>query len=170
MTNRGRLVGLLAVGLVLGSTHSGSPVAEAAGKSAPKDALWREAVVRQCASDGTRGEGASKARETGSAVVTILRLGGKVPHQENVLKALKAGQREDGGFGKGDAAGSDLETTYRVMRCFHMLDELPDAAACRGFVAKCRNDDGGYGVTPGQTSSVSGTYFALSVLHWLAEK
>jgi hypothetical protein len=143
---------------------------EAVGKASPKSGAWRETVAGQDDPDGTRGTGAYKARETASAVVTTLRLGGKVPHKENVLKALKAGQRQDGGFGKGDAAGSDLETSYRVMRCFHMLDELPDAAACRAFVAKCRNDDGGYGVTPGQPSSVSGTYFAMSVLHWLSEK
>jgi hypothetical protein len=143
---------------------------EAAGKSSPRAQAWREVVASQQNADGTRGKGAATARETASAVVTLLRLGGKVSQKDNVLKALRAGQRKDGGFGKGEAAGSDLETTYRVMRCFHMLDELPDAPACRGFVAKCRNDDDGYGVSPGEGSSVSGTYFAMSVLHWMAEK
>jgi hypothetical protein len=143
---------------------------EAVGKSSPRAKALRETIAGQDESDGTRGAGGHKARETASAVVTVLRLGGKVKLKENVLKALKAGQRKDGGFGKGDADGSDLETTYRVLRCFHMLDELPDADACRAFVARCRNGDGGYGVTPGQPSTVSGTYFAMSVLHWLGEK
>jgi hypothetical protein len=120
--------------------------------------------------DGTYGKGDGTARATASAAVTVLRLGAKVEQQDSVLKALRDGQRKDGGFGKEDAAGSDLETTYRVMRCFHMLKEQPNAEACRAFLAKCRNADGGYGVAPGQPSSVAGTYYAGSVLHWLAEK
>ena len=143
---------------------------EAVGKRSPRAEDWLRQVAEMLNPDGTYGRGDGTARATGSAVVTVLRLGGKVEHQDKVLKALRDGQRKDGGFGKEDAAGSDLETTYRVMRCFHMLKELPDAEACRGFVAKCRNADGGYGVAPGQPSSVSGTYFAGSVLHWLAEK
>jgi hypothetical protein len=51
-----------------------------------------------------------------------------------------------------------------------MLREKPaDVAALRSFIGKCRNDDGGYGVVPGQPSSVSGTYYAGIVLHWLEE-
>ena len=37
----------------------------------------------------------------------------------------------------------------------------------KGFIAKCRNDDGGYGVTPGSPSTVSGTYYAAIVTYWL---
>ena len=37
----------------------------------------------------------------------------------------------------------------------------------REFIAKCRNADGGYGVTAGQASSASGTYYAGIILHWL---
>ena len=143
---------------------------EAVGKRSPRAADWLKQVAEMRNTDGTYGKGAGTARATGSAAGTVLRLGGQVDHQDKVLKALRDGQRTDGGFGKGEAAGSDLETTYRVTRCFHMLKELPDAEACRAFVAKCRNADGGYAVDPGQPSSVSGTYFAGSVLHWLAEK
>jgi prenyltransferase beta subunit len=88
-----------------------------------------------------------------------------------VVKTLKAGQRKDGGFGKADAAGSDLETCYRVMRCFVMLKEKPaDVAGLRKFVARCRNADGGYGIAPGQPSGAGPTYFASIVLHWLEGK
>jgi hypothetical protein len=49
-----------------------------------------------------------------------------------------------------------------------MLKERPsDVKALREFVAKCRNDDGGFGVAPGEPSSASGTYFAGIILHWL---
>ena len=74
------------------------------------------------------------------------------------------------GFGKEKAEGSDLESTYRVMRAFHMLKERPDAERCRAFVAKCRNADGGYGVAPGQASAAGPTYYAASILGWLGEK
>ena len=103
-------------------------------------------------------------------MVAVLRLEGQVEHKDAVLKTLKAGQRADGGFGKEEAKGSDLETSYRIMRAFHMLKEKPaDVAAFRAFVAKCRNADGGYGVAPGQPPNAGGTYFAAIILHWLAE-
>jgi hypothetical protein len=89
---------------------------------------------------------------------------------ENVIRTMKAGQRPDGGFGQADAKSSDLETSYRVMRAFHMLKATPDAAKLRDFVGKCRNADGGYGVSPGQKSNVGATYFASIILHWLEQK
>jgi hypothetical protein len=143
---------------------------EAAGKRSPQAEAWLQQVVGMRNPDGTYGKGDGLARATGSAVVTVLRLGGKVDEADSVLKALRSGQRKDGGWGKEETTGSDLETTYRVMRCFHMLKEHPEVPACRAFVAHCRNEDGGYGVVPGQPSSVSGTYFATTVLEWLAEK
>jgi hypothetical protein len=132
---------------------------------------WLKEVAKLRHDDGTYGKDDGVARETGGATVVVLRLGAEVEKKENVLKALKAGQRGDGGFGKAGAKGSDLETTYRVMRCFWMLKEEPaNPDKLRAFITKCRNADGGYGVTPGQESTVSGTYYAGSVLHWLAEK
>ena len=48
---------------------------------------------------------------------------------------------------------SDLETCYRVMRCYHMLNSKPNVATnWRMFIAGCRNDDGGYGVAPGKST------------------
>jgi hypothetical protein len=120
--------------------------------------------------DGIYGKGAGQARATGGAVAAVLRLGGKVEHPDNVIKALKAGQRPDGGFGKEGTNRSDLETSYRVARTFHMLKATPDAGRLRQFIASCRNSDGGYGVMPGQPSTTSGTYYAAIILHWLDEK
>jgi hypothetical protein len=56
-----------------------------------------------------------------------------------------------------------------VMRAFYMLKEKPDLARLRGFVEHCRNADGGYGVTPGTPSSVTGTYYASIIQHWSDE-
>ncbi len=143
---------------------------ESIGKKSPKTDAWLAEVAKLRNADGTYGKGEGVARDTGGAVALVLRLGGKVEQPANVLKALKAGQRPDGGYGKADAKESDLETTYRVMRTFMMMKEKPDVARLRGFIAKCRNADGGYGVAPGQKSSVAATYFAAIVQHWLEEK
>ena len=68
-------------------------------------------------------------------------------------------------------AGSDLETTYRVMRAFMMLKDRPsDVNGLRRFIARCRNTDGGYGVAPGQPSTVGGSYFAAIIRHWLVDR
>ena len=88
-----------------------------------------------------------------------------------IVKKLNDEQRDDGGFGKADVDNSDLETTYRVMRTYHMLKSKPvKLKELRAFVAKCRNDDGGYGVIPGVASTAGGTYFASIILHWAEEK
>jgi prenyltransferase beta subunit len=146
---------------------------EAIGKTSPQQVQWTLSVRKMANTDGTFGKGDGQARDTGGATVALLRMGVLLtaPQTNGVLKALNAGQRTDGGFGKADAAGSDLETSYRVMRCYHMLDSKPsNAAKLREFVAKCRNADGGYGVTPGQPSAVGSTYFASIILRWLDEK
>jgi hypothetical protein len=129
---------------------------------------WLKEVAKTRSPDGTFGAGDGAARATGSTVALILRLGGKLDNREQVLKVMRAGQRRDGGWGPADKTGSDLGSTYRVMRSFMMLKEPPaDTVRLRTFIAACRNKDGGYGVAPGQPSSVSGTYYAGSVLHWL---
>jgi prenyltransferase beta subunit len=133
---------------------------------------WLAQVLRkQNSKGGTWGTGRGVARETGSAVVAILRMHGPVIPRDEIIKALKKGQRTDGGFGKADADGSDLETTYRVMRAFVMLKVRPDdVEGVRSFIAKCRNDDHGYGVRPDQPSSVGATYYAAIINHWLAKE
>jgi prenyltransferase beta subunit len=130
---------------------------------------WLEQIAKLRNADGTYGKRDGVARDTGGAVAAILRLGGKVEQRENVVRALKMGQREDGGFGKERAPGSDLETTYRVMRAFAMLKEKPDIEHCRAFIGRCRNADGLSGIAPGQPSGVGSTYYAAIILHWLAE-
>jgi prenyltransferase beta subunit len=142
---------------------------EAVKERTPQADTWLEQIAQMRNKDGTYGKGNGVARATGGAAVAVLRLGGKVEQRDNVVQALKKGQRDDGGFGKEDAKTSDLETSYRVMRAFHMLREKPDVERCRAFIAKCRNADGGYGVEPGKPSTVGATYYAAIILHWMAE-
>jgi prenyltransferase beta subunit len=144
---------------------------EAVGQKGPRADAWLKEVARLRHDNGTYGEGDGAARDTGGATVVVLRLGGEVPHRDNVLKTIRAGQRDDGGWGKAGARGSDLESSYRVMRCFHMMKERPaDVDKLKAFIARCRNKDGGYGTAPGQESGAGGTYFASIILHWMAEK
>lgn len=131
---------------------------------------WFAEVEKGRNPDGTYGKGDGQARETGGVAAMNLRSGGTLSdeHRKAAVAALKAGQRADGGFSKADAKGSDLETTYRVMRAFHLLREKPkDEAKLKEFIGKCRNKDGGYGVSPGQPSQVSGTYYASMIGKWL---
>ena len=144
---------------------------EALKETCPRAREWLEQVNNLWNADGTAGKGNGVARETASVAVTVLRLGGELKNRPQVLKAIKEGQRPNGGYGKEGADVSDLETTYRVMRAFTMLKARPDdVEGVRSFVAKCRNDDAGYGVSPGQQSSVGATYYAAIITHWLGKE
>jgi hypothetical protein len=134
--------------------------------------LWFEEIRKSANPDGTYGKGDAQARETGGVIAMFLRAGEKLPDDQRkaVVAALQAGQRADGGFGKPGDKVSDGETTYRVMRAFHLLKEKPkNIEGVRQFFAKSRNADGGYGVAPGQPSTVGGTYYAAAVSRWLGE-
>ncbi len=135
----------------------------------PQTAAWLGEIGKLRNPDGTYGKGAGTARATGGATAAVLRLDGVVVNRDRVIQAILRGQRADGGFGKEDTTTSDLESSYRIVRCLHMLKQKPDASALRDFIARCRNADGGYGVVPGQASSVSGTYYAGIILHWLED-
>ena len=143
---------------------------EAVGQLAPHAERWRRYLQGRANQDSSFGQGSEKPRATGGTVVAILRLGGKVEHPDKVIEILNQGQNKDGGFGKDDTGASDLESSYRITRCHHMLNAKPARVdALKDFIAKCRNADGGYGVQPGKPSTVSGTYFAGIILHWLGE-
>jgi len=145
---------------------------EATKTFAPVVKDWFAEVRRNANPDGTYGKGDAQARETGGVIAMFLRAGEKLPDDQHkaVVAALQAGQRSDGGFGKPGDKGSDGETTYRVMRAFHLLKEKPkNVNGVRQFFARCRNPDGGYGVAPGQPTTVSGTYYVAAVSRWLAE-
>ena len=117
------------------------------------------------------GDAQQNTRDRASSDVAMIRLS-----EQNVIKADVAtkgyctGQREDGGWGKAGEKSSDMESCYRVMRAFYMLKEKPkDSAKLRGFIAKHRNDDGGYATKPGEKSSATGTYYAVIITKWLDE-
>jgi prenyltransferase beta subunit len=128
-------------------------------------AQWLEAFAATRNADGTYGK---MPADTASAAITYLRLGAEFKDREAAARQLKAAQRPDGGF---SASGeqSDLPTVYRTMRALYMLKEKPDLAKLKGFLARCRNEDGGYGPQPGQPSTASATYNAAIVYHWIED-
>jgi hypothetical protein len=139
---------------------------EALGKKAPHNQAWLETVLAMSNKDSTFGTGNDRARETGGAAVAVLRMGGTLADTAAVLKALNDGQLKCGGYAK-PGEEPDLESCYRVSRLFHMLKAKPEKLeSLKGFIKSCHNRDGGYGVKPGQASSVSGSYYAAIILHW----
>jgi prenyltransferase beta subunit len=141
----------------------------------PKKKEWTETVSKEKV-PAKGEEDAGRARILASKLVTLMRLDPtsdvtKAPAVlEFIGERLRAGQRASGGYGKDAGLKADLESTYRVMRAFMMLKQKPASVAdMLNFIAKCRNNDGGYGVAPGQPSSVGGTYFAAIITHWLED-
>ncbi len=145
---------------------------ERLGKKSPKQADWLKVVsdFKIDNSPGFDGPKSGAARGAGTLAVTYLRLGVKSSAISQTLEVIQKGQRQSGGWGKEGAAASDLETTYRVMRAFVMLKAQPkNVEGVRSFVAKCRNADGGYGLAPGEPSTIGPTYFAAIIRHWLKD-
>lgn len=149
----------------LSDTYIAAAALHPARIQASKAKDWIAAFEATRNSDGSYGKSIA---DTASAVVTTLRLGGQVKHRDRVVEILKSAQRADGGF-SATSEHSDLRTSYPVMRAFYMLREKPDLARCSDFISHCRNADGGYGPSPGQPSTLSTTYFACIIMHWVDE-
>ncbi|HEV3168622.1 MAG TPA: family 16 glycoside hydrolase [Isosphaeraceae bacterium] len=138
---------------------------EAVKKTSPIFEQWTAKVNADRNPDGTWGSGAGQAFATGGAAAALLRMGVKLDKKDAVVAAMRAGQRPDGGWSK-DENPSDLGSSYRIMRCFYMLKEQPDIDKLRGFIARCRQSDGGYGVKPGAQADLGGTYNAMIITRW----
>jgi prenyltransferase beta subunit len=126
---------------------------------------WVKAAETEAKKDDVR-----NGRMLGSRVALALRLGH--PYDDGQRKTAHAllgnFQADDGGWAKPDAKTSDADTTYRVMRAFHLIGRPASRAdGVAKFVAGCRRPDGGYGVDATAPSSMSGTYYAAKILGWL---
>ncbi len=138
---------------------------EAIKGTSPDFAAWTEELNAGRNADGSFGEGATKAKDTGGKAAMLLRMGVKLDKREGVLAAMREAQRPDGGWSQ-DGEKSDLGTSYRIMRCFYMLGEKPDLDRLRGFIAARHQSDGGFGPNPGAPAEPGSTYFCSIMLHW----
>jgi prenyltransferase beta subunit len=141
---------------------------------------WQPLLVRVFKKDrqpdGTYGEGPGKARTTAGYTAAFLRLGYPVAAKQTILELLKKSQHPTGGW-TNEQGQPDSEASYRVMRCLYLM-RCRDAELlnhCEKFIASCKQSDGGYGIAQpagsgGKSiSSISGTYFCGSMLHWIEE-
>ncbi|QDU54927.1 prenyltransferase/squalene oxidase repeat-containing protein [Aeoliella mucimassa] len=128
---------------------------------------WLAVIDKARNDDGSFGEGPGVARSTALYGVAEMRLGREVD-KERILEILDSGRRTDGGWGSDEPGPSDLESCYRVVRLYRRLDAQPrDADKLRAFIASCKNNDGGYGRTPDEVSSLHGTYYSAIITYWL---
>jgi predicted esterase len=138
---------------------------EAIKTTSPDFPRWTEDIQEGRNDDGSFGTGVTKAKDTGSKAVALLRMGVKLDNREAILATLRGAQQADGGWSQ-DGIKSDLGTSYRIMRCFYMMGEPPDLERLRGFLARHRQSDGGYRSTLGGAADLGGTYSCSIMLHW----
>lgn len=125
---------------------------------------------REMQPDGTYGSGTAHALLTAGYSAAFLRLGYQVANKEGIVDLLKAAQGNTGGWA--NAKGEiDLEATYRVMRCLFLLHCIDKNMLdrCEKFLHSLRQTDGGYSLPGSKVSTVSATYFAGSIHHWILE-
>ena len=79
---------------------------------------WADELNSGRNADGSVGEGATRAKETGGKAAMLLRMGFKLEKREGVLAAMREAQRPDGGWSQ-DGHKSDLGTSYRIMLQLH---------------------------------------------------
>jgi poly(3-hydroxybutyrate) depolymerase/prenyltransferase beta subunit len=139
---------------------------EAVKGTSPDFPRWFDQIQATRNPDGTFGQGPAQAYATGGAAAAILRMGLKLDKRDEVIAAIKAGQRPEGAWSKDDGA-PDLGSTYRVMRALYMLHEKPDVDRLLGFIARCRQSDGSYSSAPGRPGDLGGAYTATIVIRWL---
>ena len=139
---------------------------EAVERRSPAFEGWSAAILDRRNDNGTWGKGPSTAFETGGTAAALLRMGVDFDRDDAVIAAIREGQQPDGGW-SADEGPSDLSSTYRVVRGAFMMRAAPDLSALRGFVGRCRRDDGGYAARPDEeASSIGATYMATILLRW----
>ena len=138
---------------------------EAIGVYSPDAPRWFHQIQGMRNPDGSFGTGAAVPFATGGAAAAILRMGMPLEHRDAIVKAIRAGQRPDGGWSKDDGP-SDLSSSYRIMRAMYMMHERPDIDRLLGYVARCRKPDGSYSATPGGEGNLGGTYLGTILVYW----
>ena len=99
---------------------------EAIGVYSPDAPRWYHQIQGMRNADGTLRQAGRPCRSPPAAsAAAILRLGMPLEHRDAIVKAIKAGQRPEGGWSKDDGP-PDLSSSYRIMRAMFMMHERPD--------------------------------------------
>lgn len=113
-------------------------------------------------------ETGNDARTAASVAAMKLRLGYPVNNRQKVIDTILNDQRDDGGWGKAGASGSDLETTYRVIRALSLLKAKPkNPDSIRTYLKKCQKLDSGRLFFADNEPSIFSTYYAIMAIHFL---
>jgi acetyl esterase/lipase/prenyltransferase beta subunit len=138
---------------------------EAIGVSSPDAPRWYRQIQGMRNPDAAFGTGATVPFATGGAAAAILRLGMPLEHRDAIVRAIRDGQRPEGGWSKDDGP-PDLSSSYRIMRAMYMMHERPDIDRLLAFVARCRKSDGSYSATPEGEGNLGGAYLATILIYW----
>lgn len=138
---------------------------DAIGVYSPDAPRWYHQLQGMRNAEGSFGSGAAVPFVTGGVAAAILRLNMPLENREAIVKAIRAGQRSEGGWSKDDGP-PDLSSSYRIMRAMYMLHERPDIDRLLGYVARCRRSDGSYSSTPGGEGNLGGTYLGTILVYW----
>lgn len=138
---------------------------ESIGVYSPDTPRWFGQLQAMRNPEGSFGTGPAVPFVTGGVAAAILRLGMPLEHRDAIVKAIKAGQRPEGGWSKDDGP-PDLSSTYRIMRAMYMMHERPDTDRLLAFVARCRKSDGSYSNTPDGEGNLGGTYLGTILVYW----
>ena len=126
---------------------------------------WHRQLEGMRNGEGSFGSGAAVPFTTGGVAAAILRLGLPLEHRDAIVRAIKNGQRPEGGWSKDDGP-PDLSSSYRIMRAMYMMHEAPDLDRLLGYVARCRKPDGSYSNVPGGEGNLGGTYLGAVITYW----
>lgn len=114
------------------------------------------------------GETGHDARTVASVAAMKLRLGFPLNNKQKTIETILSGQRDDGGWGKTEAPGSDLETTYRVMRALSLLNaKVRNPDGIKTYLKKCQKLDDGRLSFGDNEHSIFSTYYAIMIMHFL---
>lgn len=82
---------------------------------------------------------------------------------QGVFTTIAASQRADGSFGFSASGSSDADMTAAAIWALTLAASPPTGAIsqAKAFLNSCQNTDGGFGVLPGQTSSIATSSWAM---------
>lgn len=132
---------------------------------------WEKQYEAMANPDSTFGTGDKAAMMTGGTIAAFLRMGLPVHEARRILatELIRKNQKPDGGWSASAGDKGDLGTTYRVMRGMFMMDQQPDVAKLREFIAARRTANGLYAAEPGGAGNLGSTYTATILLWWLRQ-
>lgn len=86
--------------------------------------------------------------------------------ENRIYKYLNDTEQIGGGFSfKNSTSSANLASTYYVIQLYLLIDEpINNLTAHKNWILSCNNSDGGYGGSQGLSSTLTDTFFVVSLL------